>query len=97
MRRAARTDGNQTLIVDGLREAGISVSILSIVGGGVPDLLCGYRERNILLEVKDPSKPKADRQLTPDQVKFHKEWQGQVEKVETLAEALATIYGEAGV
>lgn len=95
MRRAGRIDGNQSAIVDGLRKAGISVSILSGVGVGIPDLLCGYRGRNILLEIKDPSKPKADRQLTEDQQKFFREWRGQKEKVETLREALDTIYGEA--
>jgi hypothetical protein len=95
VRRAGRIDGNQSAIVDGLRKAGISVSILSGVGVGIPDLLCGYRGRNILLEIKDPSKPKADRQLTEDQQKFFREWRGQKEKVETLREALDTIYGEA--
>ena len=87
-----RTDGNQTAIVNGLRAACISVSVLSSVGRGIPDLLCGFNGRNYLIEVKDPTKPKADRQLTPAQVIFFRNWQGQVAKVETLDEALTIIF-----
>lgn len=92
--RAARTDGNQTQIVNGLRAAGISVSITSAIGQGFPDLVCGYLGRNFLLEIKDPTKPKADRQLTPDQVTFRDNWKGQYSKVETLNEALQVIRGD---
>ena len=90
--RAARTDGNQTAIVDGLRKANISVFITSGVGAGFPDLCCGYAGRNFLFEIKDYRKPKADRQLTPDQVKFFNAWQGSVIKIEHLHEALEFIY-----
>ena len=90
--RAARTDGNQTKIVDGLRKAGVVVFITSGVGGGFPDLCCSFNERNYLLEIKDPTKPKADRQLTPPQVIFFANWKGQVAKVETLDEALTIIF-----
>ena len=90
--RAARTDGNQSEIVDGLRKAGCVVFITSGFGGGFPDLCCSLNGRNYLLEIKDPTKPKADRQLTPDQVIFFANWQGQVAKVETLDEALIIIF-----
>ena len=55
------------------------------------DLLVGFRGRNYLLEVKDPSKPKADRQLTPDQVKFRDNWNGYYAVVETVEQAIAEL------
>jgi hypothetical protein len=48
-----RVDSNQVLIVAALRARGASVTILSSVGGGCPDLLCGFHERNILFECKN--------------------------------------------
>jgi len=95
--RAARVDGNQSAIVDGLRAAGVSVFVTSNIGGGFPDLLCSRAgtEQNFLIEIKDPSKPKADRQLTPDQVKFRDSWQGQYAVVESLEQALAVIFAPA--
>jgi hypothetical protein len=81
VRRAARVDSNQSEIVDDLRRIpGCTVAILSAVGGGLPDILIGYRGANFLVEIKDPSKPKADQELTDDQKKFHAEWKGQVLK-----------------
>lgn len=95
MRKAARTDGNQAAIVKALRDAGASVQILAAVGQGCPDLLVGYmwrgRAMNDLLEVKDPTKPKADQCLTPDQVKWHSAWNGQVAVVYTVEDALRVI------
>lgn len=99
MRKAARTDGNQAAIVKALREAGASVQILAAVGQGCPDLLVGHTWRgdlfNDLMEVKDPSKPKADQCLTPDQVKWHAEWKGQKAVVYTVEDALRVIGGDA--
>ena len=93
MRRAARTDGNQKRIVDGLRAFGASVSVISNSGQGIPDLCVGYGGQTFLFELKDPTKPKADRQLTPDQVKWHKAWKGHVAVVETLEDALEELMG----
>jgi hypothetical protein len=72
-------DTNQQAIVDDLRRIpGCTVAITSAVGKGFPDLVVGYRGHNLLVELKDPTKPKADQKLTPEQVKFHAEWSGQV-------------------
>ncbi len=71
MRRAARTDANQTDIVDALRQVGAHVTILSAVGDGCPDLLVGYRGKLYVLEVKDGTKPPSARELTADQVQWH--------------------------
>ena len=89
--RAARVDENQAAIVDALRKAGASVFVASKVGGGFPDLVVGYGGTTYLLEVKNPNKPKADRQLTPEQSIFFCFWRGHVEMVLTPEEALQVV------
>ncbi len=91
MRRAGKIDSNQPEIVAALRKSGISVEILSAVGQGVPDLLCGINGKNALLEVKDGLAPKSQRKLTPDQVEWHREWKGAVHVVESIDQALAAL------
>jgi hypothetical protein len=87
-------DGNQSEIVDDLRLIpGCTVAVLSAVGNGVPDLLIGYRGFNFLVELKDPTKPKGDQELTPAQVKFHAEWKGQVLKAFSYLEILNYMIG----
>lgn len=46
---------------------------------------------NFLIEVKDPTKPKRDQKLTPDQERWHANWKGQVAVVHTVEEALRVI------
>jgi len=91
VRRAARIDANQSLIIGALLRCGASVQTLAAVGQGVPDLLVGFRGRNLLLEVKDGTKPPSARKLTPDQVEWHGAWKGQVIVVESVEQALAAI------
>lgn len=50
-RRVSR-DRNQQAIVDTLRAVGAFVYDAAHVGGGFPDLVCSFRERVYLLEVK---------------------------------------------
>ena len=76
MRRAARTDANQTQVIIALRAAGATVQSLSAVGDGVPDLLVGYKGVTYLLEVKDGDKVPSKRMLTPDQIEWHERWLG---------------------
>ena len=89
--RAAKTDANQAEIVAALRAAGATVESLHRVGGGVPDILVGYRGRSYPVEIKDGSKPPSARTLTPDQVRWHAAWKGDVYVVESVAEALAVL------
>ena len=96
MRRAAKVDDNQLEIVKALLACGYSVQSLAAVGMGVPDLLVsggptGGNGQNWLLEVKDPTKPKADRQLTPAQKRWHAAWRGHVAVVETVEQALEAV------
>ena len=87
MRRAANLDSNHTRIVLALRAIGASVQSLASLGGGVPDLLVGYHGKNVLLELKDGSKPPSARALTVDESKWHANWGGQVAIVTTPEEA----------
>jgi hypothetical protein len=61
------------------------------VGRGCPDLLVGHRGRNVLLEVKDGSKPESRRRLTPDEQTWQSAWAGQVQTVETVEQALGAL------
>lgn len=74
MRRAAKVDANQEQVVLALRDAGVMVLSLASLGKGVPDLLCAFRGKLVLVEVKDGAKIPSARKLTPDQEKFHKAW-----------------------
>ncbi|MDZ7824709.1 MAG: hypothetical protein U5K75_12205 [Ahrensia sp.] len=91
MRRIARADENQAEIVAALKSIGASVAQCHAVGEGFPDLCVGWRGHTYLLEIKNPKKPKSDRQLTPRQVEWHNEWRGHVDVVETVKDALAAI------
>ena len=76
MRRAARVDRNQEEIVKALRAVGTTVQSLAAIGNGCPDLLVGYQGKTILMEIKDGKKPPSQRMLTPDQERWHYEWNG---------------------
>lgn len=83
-----RTDSNQQAIVKQLRKIGVSVQHLHEVGDGCPDLLLGYRGKNLLVELKDGNKPPSKRKLTKDEELFFTSWKGQVEKCENLEQIL---------
>lgn len=97
MRYAARVDDNQGEIVRALRRIGVYVIDCSHVGSGFPDLLCAYRGRWTLVEIKDGDKPPSRRKLTSDQVIFHAEAMAKgckvhvVENVEQAVKLLGSI------
>ena len=95
-RRDPARDANEPDIVKFLRQCHVSVQQLS--GKGVPDLLCGFQGRNVLLEVKGELGPKggrAGRILTPDQLEWHEAWRGgKVYIVRNADEALSAIHRE---
>ena len=74
MRRAARRDASEDQIVSAMRACGAYVT--KINDAGRFDLLCWYRGKTLLLEVKDGRKPPSAQQLTPAEEKFHREWPG---------------------
>lgn len=85
--RAYRVDENQREIVNGLRNAGYTVQHLHKVGKGCPDILVGAKTKeglyNILIEIKMD-----DGKLTPQQIIWHADWQGQIGIAKNLNEAL---------
>lgn len=91
MRRAAKVDANQSDIVCSLRAVGAMVEHLHAVGKGCPDIMVGFRGQNVLFEIKDGDKPPSQQKLTPQQVKWHDEWKGQVHVVRDKFEAVALL------
>jgi hypothetical protein len=93
MTYARKTDANQTAMITALRRVGAAVVSLRQIGKGCPDLLVAFRGMNYLLEVKDGSKPRSKRALTPAEKAWHEQWQrvGQVAIVATIDEALKVI------
>jgi len=92
----AKTDGNHSRLLKQIRcIPGVSVFSTHRVGQGFPDVILGLSfngvRRNFLLEIKDPSQPPSKRKLTPDEVKFHESWNGQVSVVETIEDVLKII------
>lgn len=101
MRRAAKVDANQAEIVKALRDAGYSVAITSQLGGGFPDLVVGIVRKdghlsNVLLEVKDGSKPPSQQKLTDDELAFSDNWHGAVITVNSVLAALDVCESYAG-
>lgn len=82
--RAHNVDKNQVAIVAALRAAGATVQHLHEVGAGCPDLLVGIAGRNVLLEVKNLA---AKGELNAEQVKWHRNWRGQVQVITTASQA----------
>lgn len=89
MRRAARTDANQAVIVGALRACGAQVQSLAAIGEGVPDLLVAHRGKLMLFEVKNPKQKPSDRRLTAAQRIWHESWP--VTVVETCEGAIAAL------
>lgn len=86
-----KADANQPEIVKALRGAGCTVEHLHAVGAGCPDLLCAIDDKVFLIEVKDGAKIPSKQALTPDQVRWHAEWNAEVHIVNSVAAALAVV------
>jgi hypothetical protein len=84
-------DRNHAEVVKALRQIGCTVQSLAPVGQGCPDILVGFRERNYVLEIKDGKKPPSERKLTPDEIHWHANWNGQKAVVGTVDEALRAV------
>lgn len=87
MRIKARKDANHVQVVKQLRKAGVSVLDIAVLKNCC-DIVCGFRGKNYLFEIKDPNKTPSQKRLTPGEEIFHKTWYGQVNVIETVDEAL---------
>jgi hypothetical protein len=83
-----KPDANQAAIIDALQRAGVSVLKLSPLGGGCPDLLCSFRGRVTLLEIKVPGK-----KLRTSQTKWLASWDpfANVSVAETVVDAIDAV------
>lgn len=73
MRKYGKVDLEQPTIVQTLRDAGCAVQILSMVGGGCPDILVSRGGEMLLVELKSKGGT-----LTEDQVKWHPKWKAPI-------------------
>jgi len=90
MRRAARIDANQNELVQALRKIGAKVLFLHTLGHDNPDVLVGFRRRNVLLEIKRPGKG-----ATKGQAEFAETWPGETHVVHSIDEAVSAVVGDA--
>ena len=91
MRRAARIDANQRIIVKVLRLMGYSVAITSAVGKGFPDIVVGTGKKNFLFEIKDGNKYASQQKLTLAEQDFCDSWKGQYHAITCLDDAIKII------
>ena len=87
MRRAARVDDNESVIVDALRKAGVSVEQIK----KPVDLLICHLGETSLMEVKNPD---GKDRLTKDQIDFIARWPGKIHVVRTVQEAFIAVLGK---
>ena len=90
LRRGARRDAGEAIIIEGLEAAGYSVKPWGT--DGACDLVVGKWGINWLLEVKTPRGTKGavkhQMELNELQAKWHADWKGQKAVVRSLEEAL---------
>ena len=76
MFRAAKVDANQPEIEKAFRKLGWYVLIISQLKNCC-DIMVSKGGRTIAIEIKDGSKPPSHRKLSPGELKFKDEWQGE--------------------
>jgi Holliday junction resolvase len=86
LRRFGKVDANHAEIVKALRKAGCSVLSLAAIGDGAPDVLVGYKGKNVLFEIK-----RAKGKLNDQQQEFKREWRGELCVVRSVDEALMVL------
>ena len=83
-----RIDDNQKQICKAFRDLGWSYEHTHTIGDGFPDGVAGHKKRNYLIEIKDGSKPKSQKKLTPEEEKFHQAWKGQICIIESVEDVV---------
>lgn len=86
-------DGNHHDVIAALKKIGAKAVYLR----APVDLLVGFRNVNVLLEVKDGAKPPSERKLTADEAEFIETWPGLVKVVTSPEEAVLAVVEAARV
>lgn len=100
MRQRAKIDDNHGDLREVARKMGVSWFDTHQVGNGFGDAVIGLCGLNVLIEIKDGSKPPSKRALTPMEIDFHSSWLGRIEVVESeqeLIDLINSIRGSRGV
>jgi hypothetical protein len=71
-----KKDANHNEIVDALTNAGAYVIDMSHVGKGFPDLIVGFQNTTILMEIKNPKTSYGKRGLNKNQLEWKEKWLG---------------------
>lgn len=88
MFRAARVDANQPEIVKAFRNLGWTVLIISQLKNCC-DIIVSKNGRTIAVEIKDGNKPPSQQKLSPGELKFKDEWQGEYSIITSIDEVLS--------
>ena len=86
-RRAARTDDNQSDIVNSFRSLGWYVLIISQLKNCC-DIIVSKAGHTIAVEIKDGKKAPSKRKLSEGEEKFRDEWLGDYELVESVEDVI---------
>ena len=82
-----RVDNNQLEIIKAFQSMGATVLNLSTVGKGCPDLLIGYKNISVLVEIKSKTG-----KFTEPQLKFMEQWKGgAVNRIDSVDGAIRLI------
>lgn len=81
MKLKAKVDKNQKEIVHFLRSKGATVFCSHQIGKGFPDLVVGYKGKNLLIEVKN-----LNGKLTQREKEFLEVWAGKVYIISSIEE-----------
>ncbi len=73
---ACKKDANHNEIVDAMTKAGAYVLDMSHVGRGFPDLIVGFQNMTILMEIKNPKTAYGKKGLNKNQIKWKEQWTG---------------------
>jgi len=91
LRTRGRIDNNHEEIRSALRQGGATVQSIAGIGFGCPDLLVGFRGKNLLLECKDGTLKPSQQRLTELERRWHATWRGQVITVYGVEDALRAV------
>ena len=91
---AKKVDLNQNQIIKDLRKIGATVTVISSLGRGVPDLLVSYESKWYVFEIKNPELPKSKQRLTKDEQNWINKQRASVHIIRDMYDILKAFRGE---